>query len=528
MSSPPRLPRPAQDRSQARQKTRSPSSRVLPQALVGLAALLGSAYFLLAEHQIAGKWGFSLDDSWIYATFARNLATGHGYSFNPGEPIGGATGPLYVFILTPLYLIFRDVIWPAKALGIACLCASSVLIYRTVADLSPGSSVKPLLAGLLLAISPSFLWASVSGMEIPVYLLVACLGLRAYAKERWVLAVAWWSLGVWLRPDGLYLAMLGLFARPALTPKKFVGPGLVAISIIGSFFLFNEVVGGHLFPNSVGIKTTPQANPFPHMFYMIRHWAGLWGLPFGPNQIGEHCVLLLPALAVGAIRAARRIPAVGLYALATPVVHALVGVSSGAHGRYIMYVIPFGLVLAVMGFDYIARRGSLRVYSAWMIALGIACLTWQLYTIRKKAIQHGWNVQNINELQVFMAERMRMGVSPGDTVAVNDVGAMGYFSGCYVVDLVGLVSPKRDLPENLRIYRPKLMAVFPDWFAKYVVFDPKTGFPNFYSSDSLYKYTPVVRIALRQNTIAARNTMVLFERLRPDEDAAPTAPVYVR
>jgi hypothetical protein len=105
---------------------------------------------------------------------------------------------------------------------------------------------------------------------------------------------------------------------------------------------------------------------------------------------------------------------------------------------------------------------------------------------------------------------------------------MGYFSGCYVVDLIGLVTPKRELPENLRIYKPKLLAVFPDWFDKYVTFDPRTGFPNFWSSDSSYKYAPIVRIGLRQNTISSRNTMVLFERLRPDEEAAETAPVYVR
>ena len=65
---------------------------------------------IFAEHGIANLWGFSLDDSWIYATFAGNLATGHGYSFNPGETIGGATGPLYVFILAGLYKLFREVI----------------------------------------------------------------------------------------------------------------------------------------------------------------------------------------------------------------------------------------------------------------------------------------------------------------------------------------------------------------------------------------------------------------------------------
>src|SRR5437879_5178417 len=98
------------------EETRGVSAPLLGQASIVVATLVCSAFFLFAEHQVAGKWGFSLDDSWIYATFARNLATGHGYSFNPGEPISGATAPLYVFILAPLYLIFRDVVMPAKIL----------------------------------------------------------------------------------------------------------------------------------------------------------------------------------------------------------------------------------------------------------------------------------------------------------------------------------------------------------------------------------------------------------------------------
>lgn len=528
MSRSSRQARPTQAQHQSALYTAKAPHPLLPQALIVLAALLGAAYFLFAEYQVAGKWGYSLDDSWIYATFARNLATGHGYSFNPGEPIGGATGPLYVFILALLYLIFHDVIWPAKILGIVCLCSSSVLVYSSVAALYPGDRVKPMLAGLLLAISPSFLWGSVSGMEIPVYLLVACLGIHAYVKQKWTLAVAWWSLGVWLRPDGLFLASLGLFLRPELSLRRLIKPGAVAVAIMGSSFLFNEVVGGHLFPNSVGIKTTPGGNIPERVLYLILHWAGVWGMPFGPNTIGEHSVVLLPAIVLGTIITIRRIPALGAYVLGIPIVHALVGVSPGAHARYIMYVVPFGLILGVAGLEYATRRLFRRKPAELLIFIGVICLGWQLYTVRLKGILHGWNVQNINEMQRFIAERIRRGVSPGDTIAVNDVGAMGYFSDCYIVDLVGLVSPYREMPENLRLYRPKYLAVFPDWFDKYMTFDPRTGQPIFYSADSVYKYAPIVRVGLRQNTISARNTMVLFERLARDEEVAEDAPVFVR
>ena len=55
--------------------------------LVLLAAALPLALLLVRERVIAGSAGFPLDDSWIHLHFARNLAEGAGFSFNPGTPV---------------------------------------------------------------------------------------------------------------------------------------------------------------------------------------------------------------------------------------------------------------------------------------------------------------------------------------------------------------------------------------------------------------------------------------------------------
>src|SRR2546427_493665 len=243
-------------------------------AILGLSVIGCAAWFLYAEHRItAGEWGFSLDDSWIYATFARNIATGHGFSFNPGEPVAGATGPLYAFILALLYALFRDVVIPAKVLGIACLGASSIVTYFAVRSLDPRRRLKPLVAGLLVGISPSLLWGALSGMEIPVYILVACLGIYAYTRGRWALAAFWWSLGAWIRPDGLLLALAGIFLRPKPTVRGIMTSFAAAAPALLTFFAFNFILGGRLFPNSVLVKTHPGQNVGPGVWEMVREWA---------------------------------------------------------------------------------------------------------------------------------------------------------------------------------------------------------------------------------------------------------------
>jgi hypothetical protein len=489
-----------------------------------LVVLFGALWFLSAERDIAGLRGFPLDDSWIYATFARNLATGHGYAFNPGESIAGATGPLYVFILALFYRIFHDVVWPAKVLGILCLAVSSLVIHQTARRMLPGHRLAPFLAGLLVALSPTLLWGSLTGLELPVYLLLACIGVSLYVREKWTLAVLVWAIGVWLRPDGLLLVLMGLLLRPRISLKNSMAPLAAAAAVVGAYFGFNQLVGGHLLPNSVGVKAHAGSNLGASEWVMLQHWAELWGLP-GKGRVGLHAPILLAGMAAGAVASFRRWPALAAYALLFPFAFAAFGSSPGQFDRYIAYVVPFGVLLAVVGLDRVARRALPQRALATVMILGVVCVGWEAYASRIAGIGYGWNVQNINGMQRYIAEDAHKAAAPGDTIAVNDVGAMGYFSGCYVVDLVGLVSPRREFPENLRFYRPKFMAIFPDWYQKFGIVDRSTGQVVFYGADSTYKYAPFVGIRLRNNTISARNTMYVYRRMRRDEASAPRVPI---
>ena len=482
-----------------------------------ISVLAGAAWFLYAERGIAGGWGYSLDDSWIYATFARNLATGHGYSFNPGEHIGGATGPLYVFILAALYALFRDVVVPAKVLGIICLGASSILTRKTMKLMDPRDTVKPLLGGILVGLSPVLLWGSLAGLELPVYLLAACAGFYFYVRCEWTLAVFAWSVGVWLRPDGIFLVLLGLFLRPGLTLRNSVRPALMGLVIISAYFAFNYTVGGRLLPTTVAIKARFGGDILGREREIIRQWLDFWGLPLRAGRFGGHAVLLLPALIVGAVSCYRRWPALAAYALGFPLAFALFGRPAGQYGRYIAYVIPVGMLLGLVGVDFFARRALARRHLGVVVTLAVILVGWQIARDRSMGIAHGWNVRNINDMHRYIGEAMRRANSPGDTIAVNDVGAMGYFSDCYIVDLVGLVTPLRPFPETLRIYRPKAMIIFPDWFQQFATIDPQTDQVVFYDADSTYKWSPIIGVGLRHNTIVARNALYVYERLLRNE-----------
>jgi len=299
---------------------------------------------------------------------------------------------------------------------------------------------------------------------------------------------------------------------PATRDNAAAAPALLA------FFAFNFIVGGRVFPNSVFVKTHVGQNLAPGVWEMVREWAPLWGLGMRSRDFPTHSLVLLPTMIAGALLMSRRFPAIGAFALGLPLALALSGATGGSHGRYLMPAIPFGVLLAVEGMDIVSQRLPRRWRRTGLATLAGLALAWQIGALERMGKLHGWNVENINHMQRFLAGTMRENASPGDTIAVNDVGAMGYFSGCYVVDLVGLVSPRRSLPENLRTYHPKYLVIFPSWYRSYLVVDPGAKHSKIYDPDSTCKYLPVAGAGLRFNTICSRDQMFVFARFPPQAE----------
>jgi hypothetical protein len=473
-----------------------------------LAVLGSAALFLAREHAIAGKWGFALDDSWIHARIARNIATGRGFAFNPGEQVAGSTGPLYTLLLAALYPITGEFVWTAKVLGVLCQCASGILILGAMLRLDPRGKIKALFAALVVALSPALLWASLSGMEIPLYLFFVCLGIYYYARGSPFLATLAWATGVWVRPDGLFLVALSF----VLMRGEFVKRAAAAIAILLVFFGFNHVTGGTIFPQTVGAKTHVGFEPVTRTWNLLREWAGIWGVPYRKADELEHPLPLFIGLLAGAVVLCRKRPLLVAYAIGMPIALSLFRDHSGSGKRYILYVIPFGAVLAAYGLEALTRLlFRARALSAFLVAAGIT-LAWQGAYVVHKSTLYGWNVQNIDAMQGYLGRLSRFLTGPADRIATNDIGAIGFMSDRAIIDLMGLVTPLKPLPEALTVYRPELLIIFIDWFKDYAEYDPIRDTFYFYDTDSTHRYAVVAGVELSHNTISAKDQMLMLKR----------------
>ena len=126
-------------------------------------------YFLRTELAwTGGRLGVPLDDAWIHYQFARNLSSGQGFGFNPGEPTPGSTAPLWTLLLAGVGLFTEDFLLPSLVLSTLFLLATVGFTYLLAWDVT-GRTWAALLAALATLLSGRLLWAGLAGMETTAF-----------------------------------------------------------------------------------------------------------------------------------------------------------------------------------------------------------------------------------------------------------------------------------------------------------------------------------------------------------------------
>ena len=481
----------------------SPRRRLVPGLLLA-AALAACLRHVFAEiARLRGGLGFPLDDSWIHLQFARNLAHGLGLSYNPGELVTGSTAPLWTALLSLVFLLPGDpVVW-TKLLGITLHLAGIDATRRLVRELGLSSGLAALAAGLTLATS-WLVWSSLSGMEIPLFILLSLWGMILHLRERAgpsrpPLSIAVLAVAVLARPEGLLLLLLAfvdrflVFApegvrvrwrRPSFR-TLLLGAALAACALAGPF-LFYAWAGGSVLPTTYAAKggagvrgLLPNARYLFNVlgiFFQAQPWMTLFA--------GAGAVALAGRL--GSPRDRGLLPALWLFGL--PLAYAVLTPGPtkmlGNFGRYVFPLFPVLVVLGILGLEDPLRSLASRLRSQplrWALsALGAAVLLAPtLAALVKGERLYAQNVANVEESDVAIARWLAPRVPPEAVLAVNDIGAIKYLLPNRVIDLASIATPEirrealRDAAAGmpfdqamvaaLERRRPDYVVVFPSW-----------------------------------------------------------------
>lgn len=212
-----------------------------------------------------GAPGLPLDDAYIHLTFARNLAHGHGFCFNPGEFSLGFSSPLWVLLMAALAAMGADEVMAARTMSIIAFAGSAVLIFDLVRISAAAALEKTgrptgsrwpsafgVVAGLFMSASGNLLWLAGSGMEAMVFLFLGLAGILLLGgeKPRPLAGGAVLGLLILTRPTGLVLWAL-LAAVGAAVPerrKKTAAALGLALLIAGPWFIYSLVTTGFIMP----------------------------------------------------------------------------------------------------------------------------------------------------------------------------------------------------------------------------------------------------------------------------------------
>jgi hypothetical protein len=420
--------------------------RSLDLIVVAAAALVGSGVYLLSS-SLTYRLGFPLDDSWIHATYARNLAEHGQWAFRLGMPSAGSTSPMWTLLLVPGFWIQVGPLWWSYALGALTLLGLGLLVESTVRMLV--ATYDPALPWVAVFIVSEWhmLWAAMSGMEtlLHAFMVTLVLSMLMTGSRRYLSLGLLTGLSIWIRPDGLTL----------------VGPAIITILLAEgsaaarSRAVVSYLMGlGSLLVPYVLVNLLLSGTPMPNTFYAKQAEYAIWQARPLLARIGSLAlqlltgpgILLVPGLLIWVAECIRRrsgamlavilwsVSYLGLYVLRLPVYQ---------HARYLMPAMPVLFLFGILGSLRIrafGRPGRFESKMQFTVQAALAMLTVGFVWIGSRA--YGQDVGLIESEMVTVADWVAHNVPAGQVVAAHDIGALGYFDDHPLIDLAGLVSPE--------------------------------------------------------------------------------------
>lgn len=368
-------------------------------------------------------WPYTVDDAFIVARYARNLASGIGYSLDGQVRSDAVTGPLWLLPGVLASWFGGDPVGAAKLVGLLAMAAASWLVLRRLSQRALGSRYVAM-AMVLLACQPTLGCWGVAGLETGAATLALCVAVLAASRRPQPQLAA---LGVclallaWLRPElALSGAVLLAWSYARCGVRAHLAT-LLAGAGVASVCVARRVLFGAYFPLSYYAKLGTLSQGLHHVATAAFVLAGLFGL-------------LLPVAACTRGRSDDRLMAAvaGAQVLAC----VLVGGDWMPGFRLLAPLVPLYVSLCAVG---AVRLCATRLGRVSALLCGLFACAVPLTDLITRVPE--WRAAGHSREQVgaVLAGTLR---AHARRVALVDVGYLGYRSGLQVVDLAGITDPE--------------------------------------------------------------------------------------
>lgn len=396
--------------------------------IVGIALAIGYSFL-----------DYPLDDAFITYRYAYNLSHGLGLVYNPGEKILSTTAPFYALLLFSLSALSENIPRISNLLGTIALLGTSLTTYLLARR--HNQPLLGILAGLLVVSSPITVLSL--GMETNLQLFFIALTFLLYDAQR---PLAWGvSLGLAtiIRADAVLVALVLFghdFWQGSRKLRDLPWAGVISyLAIVLPFLFYLTAEFGSPLPTSLSAKAAQTYLGFPDYL----GWALVWGQEF---LIPWWAYILMLALAIlggrGVWSEARWVTPIVLWATLHSLTYVFLGVA-GYHWYYAPWALAGGWLVALGTNRLFRKMGDLPRASS----LGIPALLLILVVIFYGQVNSLWQAaasfpgpreRLYQEVGIWLEEN----TNPEATVAVMEVGIIGYYSQRPMLDFLGLLNPQ--------------------------------------------------------------------------------------
>ncbi len=413
--------------------------------LIWILLALAAAIFVLHARVY---WNWTEDDAYITFRYAQNLVRGQGLVFNPGERVEGYSNFSWVLISAAALRAGLDPVTTAKVIGLTAGVFSLFLSCLLARRIAPESGLATLVAPYYLAISPVLVRHSIAGLETSLFAFLLTAGILLAAASGGRLQSALFLVDILLlsvtRPEGPGLAILLLGGRllaqggwrAAWRRTRFMDAGCFFL-FFGVYFCWRWSYFGSFFPNSFYAKALGGVrgaiDGAQYMLDFLRD-AG------GPLFVGQ---VLVPML-LGCANAAYSI------ALACLVLYLVFIILSGGdwmfHYRFFANTLPVlaaciaaGVAYALAQTRVMTRRKILLLVCAAAVLVGTSLsLSNTELPVARLVLPAIERNAYLSQSYAQLGRWFRENTPPDATIAISDIGAVGYYSERRILDMFGL------------------------------------------------------------------------------------------
>jgi arabinofuranosyltransferase len=383
---------------------------------------------------------FTIDDAYITFRYAENLAHGKGPVFNPGERVEGYTSFAWMLLMAAVLALRRDPVTASKVLGLAGCLLTLAATYRLARFVSWHPRNTGLIAIFGLATNASFALSAVMGLETPLYTLFLTLAVLCLFREAeggsWWPSTTLFALAALTRPEGL--AVFGLtwlyqilFARERW-PQALARLALFG-AIVGGHLLWRWGYYGDLLPATYYAKTGNLLSRLrAGLFYLVEFLIGpglflaaayLLALRHRSQRLRYLLWLCGGYAAIVVWEGGDWMPGLRFWVPVLPCLYLILAeVLATAYRRLQTLPSARQKVLAWVG---VSSLGALYL----ALTVGYAAITWTYTSLRTPGYEGAHRT---------LAHWLRENAPPDASVALMDVGIIGFYSRLRIIDLTGL------------------------------------------------------------------------------------------